>query len=82
MSSEIFLFRERAVQDTWTHRSVLLNEAIEALQIKPDGHYIDATFGRGGHTRLILSKLSSNGSLTAFDKDLEAVAEASSITES
>ena len=81
MSSEIFLFRKRAVQDTWIHRSVLLNEAVEALQIKPGGHYIDATFGRGGHTRLILSKLASNGSLTAFDKDLEAVAEAGSITD-
>jgi len=35
-----------------------LNEAVDALQIQPDGHYIDATFGRGGHSRLILSRLS------------------------
>ena len=69
------------MQNTWTHRTVLLNEAIEALQIKPDGHYIDATFGRGGHSRLILSRLSSAGSLTAFDKDLEAIAEARTISD-
>jgi 16S rRNA (cytosine1402-N4)-methyltransferase len=68
-----------AVQDTWTHRTVLLNEAVTALHIQPDGHYIDATFGRGGHSRLILSQLSSQGRLTAFDKDLEAVAEASTL---
>ena len=54
----------------------MLNEAVEALQINPDGHYIDATFGRGGHSRLILSHLSAQGSLTAFDKDLDAIAEA------
>ncbi len=59
----------------------MLNEAVEALHIKPDGHYIDATFGRGGHSRLILSRLSASGRLTAFDKDLEAVAEAQSITD-
>ncbi|MEY3486019.1 MAG: hypothetical protein RL075_24, partial [Pseudomonadota bacterium] len=67
------------VQDTWTHRTVLLNEAVEALQINPDGHYIDATFGRGGHSRLILSMLSPQGRLTAFDKDLDAIAEAATI---
>ena len=54
----------------------MLNEAVTALHIQPDGHYIDATFGRGGHSRLILSQLSAAGRLTAFDKDLEAVAEA------
>ena len=64
---------------TWTHRTVLLNEAITALQIDPDGHYVDATFGRGGHSRLLLSKLSATGHLTAFDKDLDAIAEAQSI---
>ncbi len=63
----------------WTHRTVLLNEAIEALQLNPDGHYIDATFGRGGHSRLLLSQLSPLGRLTAFDKDPEAIAEAQSI---
>jgi len=62
------------VQDAWTHQTVLLNEAVEALAINPDGHYVDATFGRGGHSRLILSKLSRGGRLTAFDKDPQAVA--------
>jgi 16S rRNA (cytosine1402-N4)-methyltransferase len=60
----------------------LLKEAIAALFINPDGHYIDATFGRGGHSRLLLSQLSEQGRLTAFDKDLEAIAEASSIADS
>ena len=59
----------------------MLNEAIAALLINPDGHYIDATFGRGGHSRLLLSQLSAQGRLTAFDKDPEAVAEAASIVD-
>jgi len=59
-----------------------LNEAVDALQLNPDGHYIDATFGRGGHSRLILSKLSPQGRLTAFDKDLDAIAEAATINDS
>ena len=65
-----------------THRTVLLDEAIDALQIQPDRHYIDATFGRGGHSRLLLSRLSVQGRLTAFDKDLEAIAEAQTIQDS
>ncbi len=65
----------------WTHRTVLLNEAVAALQINPDEHYIDATFGRGGHSRLILSQLSPKGSLLAFDKDLEAISEAATISD-
>jgi 16S rRNA (cytosine1402-N4)-methyltransferase len=69
------------VKETWTHRTVLLNEAIMALQVNPDGHYIDATFGRGGHSRLLLSELSALGRLTAFDKDPEAIADAQSITD-
>ena len=69
------------VQDIWTHRTVLLNEAVAALRILPDGHYIDATFGRGGHSRLMLSMLSAQGSLMAFDKDLEAIQEAAGITD-
>ncbi|MEZ7848274.1 MAG: 16S rRNA (cytosine(1402)-N(4))-methyltransferase RsmH [Polaromonas sp.] len=69
------------MQDTWTHRTVLLNEAVDALQINPDGHYIDATFGRGGHSRLILSQLSPQGRLTAFDKDLDAIAEAATLND-
>ena len=69
------------VQETWIHRTVLLNEAIESLLVNPDGHYIDATFGRGGHSRLLLSKLSTVGRLTAFDKDLDAIAEAQTIVD-
>ena len=57
----------------WTHTSVMLSEALEALAIHKDDTYIDATFGRGGHAREILKKLSSQGTLIAFDKDLEAV---------
>ena len=69
------------VKDEWTHRTVLLSEAIKALQVNPEGHYIDATFGRGGHSRLLLSQLSAQGRLTAFDKDLDAVAEAQTISD-
>ncbi len=54
------------------HYSVLLNESIELLNINPEGIYVDGTFGRGGHSKLILSKLGPNGRLIAFDKDPEA----------
>ena len=64
---------------TWQHTTVLLNEAVDALVTKPDGHYVDATFGRGGHSRLILSQLDERGRLLAFDKDPEAVAAANAI---
>ena len=64
---------------TWQHTTVLLNEAVDALVTKPDGIYVDATFGRGGHSRLILSRLEPQGRLIAFDKDPEAVAVANSI---
>ena len=63
----------------WQHTTVLLSEAVDALDIKPDGTYVDATFGRGGHSRLILSKLSPQGRLIAFDKDLDAIAAAEQI---
>jgi 16S rRNA (cytosine1402-N4)-methyltransferase len=61
------------VQGAWNHQTVLLSEAVEALAINPDGHYVDATYGRGGHARLILQQLSPQGRLTAFDKDPQAV---------
>jgi 16S rRNA (cytosine1402-N4)-methyltransferase len=69
------------VNTAWHHTTVLLNEAVDALLSTTDGHYIDATFGRGGHSRLILSRLSTQGRLTAFDKDLEALAEAQTIAD-
>lgn len=56
------------------HTTVLLNEAVEALAIKPDGVYVDGTFGRGGHSRLILEQLGPGGRLIALDKDPAAVA--------
>ena len=52
---------------TWQHTTVLLNEAVDALVTKPDGTYVDATFGRGGHSRLLLSQLEAQGRLIAFD---------------
>ncbi len=67
------------MESTWQHTTVLLNEAVAALFTKPDGTYIDATFGRGGHSRLILSQLDPVGRLIAFDKDPEAVAVAHAI---
>ncbi len=66
---------------SWKHTTVLLNEAVDALLSNPDATYIDATFGRGGHSRLILSQLSSRGRLIAFDKDPDAIAEARSIAD-
>ena len=63
----------------WQHTTVLLSEAVDALDIQPDGTYVDATFGRGGHSRLILSKLSAQGRLIAFDKDPDAIAAAQQI---
>ncbi len=56
------------------HAPVLLHEAVDALVIKVSGIYVDGTFGRGGHSRLILSRLGENGRLIAFDKDPDAVA--------
>lgn len=59
-----------------SHISVLLNEAVDGLAINPDGVYIDCTFGRGGHSSLILSQLSDSGRLIAIDRDLTAIAAA------
>ena len=58
------------------HIPVLLNESIEALAVKPDGVYVDATFGGGGHSRALLGKLGPTGRLIAFDKDADALANA------
>jgi 16S rRNA (cytosine1402-N4)-methyltransferase len=62
--------------DTWQHTTVLLSEAVESVLTSQDGHYVDATFGRGGHTRLLMSRLSARGRVTAFDKDPQAIATA------
>lgn len=58
------------------HVTVLLEEAVAGLQVKPDGVYVDATFGRGGHSRAILARLGQNGRLLALDRDPAAVAAA------
>ena len=63
------------------HRSVLATSAVEYLITVPDGLYVDATFGRGGHSRLILSRLSEQGRLLALDRDPAAVAAAEEIAD-
>ena len=54
------------------HTTVLLQEAVDGLAILPGGTYVDATFGGGGHSKLILSKLNEQGRLIAFDQDADA----------
>jgi 16S rRNA (cytosine1402-N4)-methyltransferase len=66
------------------HRTVLLDEAVDALALtgaRANGVYVDGTFGRGGHSRLILSKLGADARLLAFDKDLQAIATAEQIAD-
>ena len=68
----------------YIHRTVLLDEAVDALAIEGDrknGIYVDATFGRGGHSRLILQRLGPRGRLLALDRDAEAVAAAGTIAD-
>ncbi len=62
-----------AAHSQYEHKSVLLNESIEALNIEPAGIYIDGTFGRGGHSQAILEQLGEQGRLIAFDKDPQAI---------
>ncbi len=73
-----------AVAPEFLHRTVLLEEAVEALALqgaRSDGIYLDGTFGRGGHSRRILSALGEGGRLIAFDKDPQAILSASVITD-
>ena len=58
----------------FSHITVLLEEAVEALAVRADGCYLDGTFGRGGHSRLILDHLGPQGRLLGFDKDPQAIA--------
>ena len=69
------------VNDAGVHATVLLHEAVEGLQINPSGIYVDGTFGRGGHSRLILQKLGAKGRLIALDKDPAAIAAAQAISD-
>ena len=63
------------------HLTVLLKEAVDALEIKSSGFYVDGTFGRGGHSRAILERLGPNGRLLALDRDPQAVAAAKEIND-
>ena len=63
------------------HQTVLLQEAVAALEIKPSGIYVDGTFGRGGHSRAILERLGPNGRLLALDRDPQAVEAARAIND-
>ena len=67
------------------HTTVLLNEAVDSLLggagPEPSGTWVDATFGRGGHSRLILQRMGAQARLLAFDKDPEAIAEAARIAD-
>ncbi|MCG7584742.1 16S rRNA (cytosine(1402)-N(4))-methyltransferase RsmH [Photobacterium sp. OFAV2-7] len=67
------------MSEQFEHVSVLLHESVDGLAIKPDGIYVDGTFGRGGHSRLILSQLGENGRLYSIDRDPQAIAEAQKI---
>jgi len=69
------------VSGSLAHATVLLNEAVEALHVKTEGVYVDCTFGRGGHSRLILERLGEHGRLIALDKDPMAVAAARTIAD-
>jgi 16S rRNA (cytosine1402-N4)-methyltransferase len=64
------------MQAPFGHAPVLLDEALEGLAVRPDGAYVDATYGRGGHSRALLNRLGSGGSLLVVDRDPEAVASA------
>ena len=61
---------------TFSHRSVLLDECIEGLNIRPDGIYIDGTLGRGGHSEQIAMRLTQGGRLICIDRDIQAIREA------
>ena len=67
--------------ENYKHKTVLLDEAVNGLNIRGDGIYIDGTFGRGGHSRLILSQLGPDGQLLAIDRDPQAIQAAQSITD-
>jgi 16S rRNA (cytosine1402-N4)-methyltransferase len=69
------------MENDFSHLAVLLQESIDGLAIKPDGIYMDATFGRGGHSRQILKALSAKGQLIAIDRDLSAIEAAKSLAD-
>ncbi|WP_084004421.1 16S rRNA (cytosine(1402)-N(4))-methyltransferase RsmH [Terasakiispira papahanaumokuakeensis] len=74
ISSHDTVSSQAAEQARDRHVTVLLDEAVEALVTRPEGRYIDGTFGRGGHSRLILQQLNNEGRLLGIDKDPRAIA--------
>ncbi|PZP35853.1 MAG: 16S rRNA (cytosine(1402)-N(4))-methyltransferase [Roseateles depolymerans] len=70
-----------AAEQEFRHATVLLDEAVDGVLARPDGVYVDGTFGRGGHSRLLLSKLAPTGRLIGIDRDPEAIAAAQAITD-
>ena len=79
--SEVSASHQNQALSTAEHVTVLLDEAVHALSVKTDGIYVDGTFGRGGHSKKILSQLGANGRLIAFDRDLAAIAAGQSIND-
>ncbi|MFQ6372793.1 16S rRNA (cytosine(1402)-N(4))-methyltransferase RsmH [Shewanella sp. YIC-542] len=69
------------MSQNYAHQSVLLQEAIDGLNIRPDGIYVDGTFGRGGHSRQILKRLGTGGRLIAIDRDPQAIAAAEALAD-
>ncbi|MCH1926420.1 16S rRNA (cytosine(1402)-N(4))-methyltransferase RsmH [Shewanella sp. C32] len=69
------------MSENFAHLSVLLNEAVEGLNIRPDGIYVDGTFGRGGHSRRVLSHLGEHGRLIAIDRDPQAIEAAKALAD-
>ncbi|MCH1920657.1 16S rRNA (cytosine(1402)-N(4))-methyltransferase RsmH [Shewanella sp. A3A] len=69
------------MSENFAHLSVLLNEAVEGLNIHPDGIYVDGTFGRGGHSRRVLSHLGEHGRLIAIDRDPQAIEAAKALAD-
>jgi len=70
--------RTGATAPDFSHETVLLHEAVDALRVS-EGVYVDGTFGRGGHSRLLLEQLAADGQLVVFDKDPQAIAEAQAL---
>ena len=64
--------------DSFQHQTVLLDEAVDGVLTRADGIYVDGTFGRGGHSRLLLGRLAPEGRLVAIDRDPDAIAAAAS----
>src|SRR5699024_224545 len=69
---DIDITRQAMTEEQSGHRPVLLEAALAALRVRPDGVYVDATFGRGGHSRAILGMLGEQGRVIAFDQDPDA----------